>query len=146
MTRPRRRQKRERKEGSDEDKGPDSKKSVSSAEESEDKSDSNMIMKLPNIVRATVINRPSKVVRSPYMADIVVEGWKDYKTPVSFSLCCSRGSWRGSLSLPSTGLCWSDRPWQSGSGHAQDWRHQVQIQPRPRGHRGQYCRGQPYDV
>ena len=83
MTRPRRRQKRERKEGSDDDhdQGPDSKKSVSSAEESEDKSDSNIIMKLPNIVRATVINRPSKVVRSPYMADIVVEGWKDYKTP-----------------------------------------------------------------
>ena len=81
MTRPRRREKRERKEGSDEDKGPDSKKSVSSAEESEAKSDSNIIMKLPNIVRATVINRPSKVVRSPYMADIVVEGWKDYKTP-----------------------------------------------------------------
>merc|ERR1712241_766172 len=50
------------------------KKSLSSEEESESQSDSNIIMRLPNIVRATVINRPSKVVRSPYMADIVVEG------------------------------------------------------------------------
>ena len=78
MSRPRQRQKRERKEVSDDDQEPeskDSKKSAFSEEESENKSDSNVIMRLPNIVRATGINRPSKVVRSPYMADIIVEGW-----------------------------------------------------------------------
>lgn len=31
-------------------------------------------MKLPKFVRATVVNRPSKVVKSPYMADIIVPG------------------------------------------------------------------------
>ena len=76
MPRPRQRQKRERKEVSDDDQEPESKDSKKSEEESENKSDSNVIMRLPNIVRATVINRPSKVVRSPYMADIIVEGWR----------------------------------------------------------------------
>ena len=76
MTRPRQRQKRERKEVGDDEQEPESKKSATSEEESENKSDSNVIMRLPNIVRATVINRPSKVVRSPYMADIIVEGWR----------------------------------------------------------------------
>ena len=32
------------------------------------------ILQLENVVQAKVINRPSKVVKSPYMADIVVQG------------------------------------------------------------------------
>ena len=97
MSRPRQRQKRERKEVSDDDQEPeckDSKKSASSEEESENKCDSNVIMRLPNIVRATVINRPSKVVRSPYMADIIVEGWRhDLPYVCYISLYGFRGSW-----------------------------------------------------
>ena len=85
MSKPtRQRQKRERKKASDDDQEPKkkdskrnlTKKSVSSVEESESQPDCNIIMRLPNIVRATVINRPSKVVRSPYMADIIVDGGK----------------------------------------------------------------------
>ena len=34
------------------------------------------IFKLENVVRATVVNRPSKVIKSPYMADIIVSGPK----------------------------------------------------------------------
>ena len=33
-----------------------------------------LVMRLGEVVRAKVVNRPSKVVRSPYMADIIVEG------------------------------------------------------------------------
>ena len=43
-------------------------------------------MRLPNIVRATVINRPSKVVRSPYMADIIVDGEYQYVNQAVFSI------------------------------------------------------------
>ena len=67
-------------------------------EESENKSDSNVIMRLPNIVRATVINRPSKVVRSPYMADIIVEGWRHENTTSPISMDYS-------LDLVDIGLC-----------------------------------------
>ena len=33
-----------------------------------------VVMRIPNFVRATVVNRPSKVIKSPYMADIMVPG------------------------------------------------------------------------
>ena len=35
---------------------------------------SKIVMSLPKLLRATVVNRPSKVVKSPYMADIIIEG------------------------------------------------------------------------
>ena len=33
-----------------------------------------IVMSVPSLLRATVVNRPSKVVKSPYMADIILEG------------------------------------------------------------------------
>ena len=33
-----------------------------------------IVMSVPSLLRARVVNRPSKVVKSPYMADIILEG------------------------------------------------------------------------
>ena len=39
-----------------------------------DEVDMNIVLRLPNVMRAKVVSRPSKVVKSPYMADIIVDG------------------------------------------------------------------------
>lgn len=48
----------------------------------------NVVMKVTNFVRATVVNRPSKVIKSPYMADILVPGEEESQLCHSPALGC----------------------------------------------------------
>jgi len=57
----------------------------------EDNSDmgSRIVMRIPSLLKASVVHRPSKVVKSPYMADILVEGAKESQLCHSPALGCS---------------------------------------------------------
>jgi len=48
-----------------------------------------IVMTLPSLLRATVVNRPSKVVKSPYMADIMLEGRTEAELCHSPALGCA---------------------------------------------------------
>jgi len=48
-----------------------------------------IVMKIPSLIRATVVNRPSKVVKSPYMADILLPGASEPQLCHSPALGCS---------------------------------------------------------
>jgi len=48
-----------------------------------------VVMSLPSLLRATVVNRPSKVVKSPYMADIILEGKTEEELCHSPALGCA---------------------------------------------------------
>jgi len=48
----------------------------------------NVVFKVGNFVRATVVNRPSKVIKSPYMADILVPGVDESQLCHSPALGC----------------------------------------------------------
>jgi len=65
----------------------DSKNNTSLLDESDMKN--NIVMRLPPFVRAVVVNRPSKEIKSPYMADITVPGVTGSQLCHSPALGCS---------------------------------------------------------
>ena len=65
---------------------PKSSKDLDSVTDDNDNMRSRIVMRLQEVVRAKVVNRPSKVVRSPYMADIIVEGECQFANQAVFSI------------------------------------------------------------
>jgi len=62
------------------------------------------IFKLENVVRATVVNRPSKVIKSPYMADIIVSGQSQE------TLCHSPALGCAGIIVPGTNVIVTPKP------------------------------------